>query len=82
MKCGRGGKLEWTTQIKGEDANFLTGEWELFRVDQEIRVTLDEKDPISGETIIYAFELRKLEETSMWIHFFLNGDEWDVQLGE
>lgn len=82
MKFGKGGKFTWTKKLFGENQEVISADWELFRVDQEIKITLDDPDPISGERLSYSFEIRKLKETEMWLHFLMFGDEWDVQLVE
>ncbi|MCI4667297.1 MAG: hypothetical protein MRZ79_03985 [Bacteroidia bacterium] len=82
MKFGREGKLEWTTKKFDGDQEVIFADWELFRVDEEIKITLTDPDPVSGERLSFSFEIRRLKETELWLHFIMFGDEWDVQLVE
>ncbi len=80
MDFSKNGRLTWTTQIAGETQDIIMADWQLFREDQQIKITLDEPDPNSGERLSFSFDIRRLEENEMWLQFIRFGDEWDIQL--
>ncbi|MEO0896393.1 MAG: hypothetical protein AAFY71_08355 [Bacteroidota bacterium] len=82
MKFDDSKNLLWEMQKAGGALETYNATWELFRVDQEIKITMLDPDPVSGDILSYNFDIRKLESSEIWLHFFWEGDEYDVQLGE
>ncbi|RMG71354.1 MAG: hypothetical protein D6722_07010 [Bacteroidetes bacterium] len=74
------GRMIWRIQLVGQDVVETVGDWELANVKEAIKITFDEKDPVSGETRLLYMEIRRLTADELWVNFTdINGDNYDVQ---
>lgn len=76
----RNGRMTWRIQPTGGDLVEVAGDWELANVNEAIRITFDEKDPVSGETRLLFMDIRRLTADEFWVNFTdIEGDNYDVQ---
>lgn len=80
MNFNKSGRLSWRVGIDGLDSQEILADWELASVDEQIKLTFDEKDPVSNETRLLYMDILRLEENSMWIRFLSEGDYYDIRL--
>ena len=74
------GVMLWTTKKVGEDLVERTGKWRLASADEEIELEFDAANSPTGETRLLFLEIRRLTSNNMWVNFFWENDEWEVQL--
>ena len=80
MNFTKEGKITWTTQLEGGTEVVQTGTWELASVKEQIKITFDEKDPVSGLTRLLYMDILRLTEDELWISFLTEGDYYDLRL--
>ncbi|WNJ21490.1 hypothetical protein [Pontibacter sp. G13] len=73
-----GGEFTWTIQPSGGLPVSITADWELARLDQEIKLTLDEDNALERE-LLYL-EIKRLTEDEMLIRYLIEGDYYDLVL--
>ena len=75
------GRLTWVIQKTGQPEPIqITANWELANVKEAIKLTFDEKDPVSGETQLLFLDILRLTSKEMWLHFLTEGDYYDIRL--
>lgn len=81
MTFSKAGRLTWTIQKNGQvDPQIITADWELASVKEQIKLTLDGTDPISGETRLLYMDILRLTENELWVSFLTEGDYYDLRL--
>ncbi|MEZ4829678.1 MAG: hypothetical protein R3C61_25845 [Bacteroidia bacterium] len=81
MTFSKAGRLTWTIQKEGQiDPVIVTGDWELASVKEQIKITFDAKDPVSGETRLLYMDILRLTEDALWLSFLTEGDYYDLRL--
>lgn len=80
MVFTEGGRLTWTLDLRDVDPVVIAASWELASVKEQLKLTYDEKDPISGETRLLFMDIRRLTEDEMWLYFLTGGDYYLVRL--
>ncbi|MEM6344352.1 MAG: hypothetical protein AAF927_10755 [Bacteroidota bacterium] len=80
MNITKGGRLTWTVDFRDIDPVIITGDWELASVKEQIKITFDEKDPVSGETRLLYMDILRLTQDQLWLNFLTDGDYYLVRL--
>lgn len=80
MNFTEGGRLTWQLKKVGEPMTEITADWELASVDEEIKLTLDTPDPVSGQQRLLYLGIRRLTNEEMWITYLTDGDYYDIKL--
>ncbi|MDX2247440.1 MAG: hypothetical protein SF052_11720 [Bacteroidia bacterium] len=81
MTFSKAGRLTWTIQKEGQvDPVVVTANWELASVKEQIKITFDTKDPLSGETRLLYMDILRLTESELWVSFLSEGDYYDLRL--
>lgn len=80
MVFTEGGRLTWTLDLKDEDPVTVAAAWELASVKEQLKLTYDEKDPVSGETRLLYMDILRLTEDEMWLYFLSDGDYYLLRL--
>lgn len=73
------GKLTWTIKMVDQDEFSETGSWELASVNEQVKITFDEKD-INGETRLLFLDILLLEEDQIRFRYLREGDFYNVFL--
>jgi hypothetical protein len=74
------GRLTWRIQPRGGTLAEIGAAWELASVNEQIKITFDAKDPLTGETRLLYADIRRLKENEMWLYFLQNGDYYELRL--
>lgn len=80
MNFTEGGRATWTYKRVGEPEVSVAADWELATVDEEIKLTFDTPDPVSGQKRLLYMEIRRLTDDEMWLSYLTDGDYFDVKL--
>ena len=80
MVFERNGRLTWVVDPDATDPVTVGASWELTSLNLQIKLTFDEKDPVSGETRLLYMDIRRLTETEMWLSYLFEGDYYDLKL--
>lgn len=81
MQFTKNGRLTWTIQPAGFSAPVSeSADWELASVKEQIKLTFDTPDPVSGETRLLYMDILRLTEDQLWISFLQDGDYYDLRL--
>lgn len=80
MALTKGGRATWIIQEEGQTIPAeASADWELANVKEAIKLTFDEKDPVSGETRLLFMDILRLTSDELWVRFLTEGDYYDVR---
>jgi hypothetical protein len=81
VQFSENGRMTWRTQTFAVPVLVEVGaSWELANLDEEIKVTFDQVDPVSGETRLLYLKIQRLTKTELWFDYQISGDRWRVRL--
>lgn len=80
MDFARNGRFTWTSTREGIDPITVGATWELTDLNNQIKLTFDDLDPISGETRLLYMDIRRLTQTELWVTYLFEGDYFDLKL--
>ncbi|MEM7375074.1 MAG: hypothetical protein AAF587_41150 [Bacteroidota bacterium] len=80
MVFERNGRFSWIITPEIGDPIIVGAAWELTSLNLQIKLTFDEKDPISGETRLLYMDIRRLTENELWLSYLFEGDYYDLKL--
>ena len=75
-----GGRFTWTLDLPNVDPISVAADWELASVKEQIKLTFDDKDPVSGETRLLFMDIRRLTQDELWLYYLTEGDYYLVRL--
>lgn len=81
VQFSENGRMNWRTQTFAAPVLVEVGAtWELANLDEEIKVTFDQPDPVSGETRLLYLKIQRLTQSELWFDYQVSGDRWRVRL--
>ncbi|MDX2284575.1 MAG: hypothetical protein NW241_10450 [Bacteroidia bacterium] len=80
MNFTKAGRLTWQIQLRGQPLVETAAAWELASVKEQVKLTFDLKDPVTGETRLLFMDIRRLAENELWLQYLSEGDYYEVRL--
>ncbi|MEO0470188.1 MAG: hypothetical protein AAF206_11245, partial [Bacteroidota bacterium] len=81
MSFTKSGRFSWRIQPMGAQAPVeVSADWEFASVKEQIKLTFDEKDPLTGETRLLFMDIIRLTEDELWLEYLTEGDYYRIRL--